>query len=94
MTANVFNRAESLPILMEMATLGIPMDSLACEAVERGYTGEETRDQGNVGEYDRYRPIWALDGNFDVAKRLYLIHCFARNQRVAFNCLSVEIKAR
>jgi hypothetical protein len=37
MTANVFNSVESLPILIEMATLGILMDSLACEAVERGY---------------------------------------------------------
>jgi hypothetical protein len=44
MTANAFNSAESLPILVEMTALGIPMDSLACEAVEGGYIGEETRD--------------------------------------------------
>jgi hypothetical protein len=37
MTANVFNSVESLPILMKMATLGIPMNSLAYKAVERGY---------------------------------------------------------
>jgi hypothetical protein len=77
MTANALNSAESLTILVEMATLGIPMDSLACKAVEGGYIGEEARDQGNVSEYDLDRPIWALDGDFDVAKRFYLIGCFA-----------------
>jgi hypothetical protein len=57
MIANALNSAESLAILVEMAALGIPMDSLACEAVERGYISEEIRDQGDVGQYDRYGPI-------------------------------------
>jgi hypothetical protein len=43
-TANALNSTESLAILVKMTALGIPMDSLACEAVEGGYIGKETRD--------------------------------------------------
>jgi hypothetical protein len=64
MIANALNSAESLAILVEMAALGILMNFLACEAIKRGYISEEIRDQGDVS-------------NFDVAKRLYFIHCFA-----------------
>jgi hypothetical protein len=77
MTTNALNSAESLAILMEMAALGILMDSLVYKVVKGGYISEETRDQGDVGKYNRYRLIWALDGNFDIAKRFYLIYCLA-----------------
>jgi hypothetical protein len=30
------------------------MNSLACEAVERGYTSKEARNQRDVDEYDRF----------------------------------------
>jgi hypothetical protein len=44
MTANTLNSVESLAILMEIAALGILIDSLACKAVKRGYISEEIRD--------------------------------------------------
>jgi hypothetical protein len=44
MTTNALNSAESLAILMKMATLGILMNSLAYKAVKRGYISEEIRD--------------------------------------------------
>jgi hypothetical protein len=42
--ANTLNSIKSLVILIEMAALGILMDSLTYEAIKRGYTSEETRD--------------------------------------------------
>jgi hypothetical protein len=59
-----------------MIALSIKMNSLAYEAVERGYTSKEARDQRDVNKYDRFWPFWALDSNFDAAKRFYLILSF------------------
>jgi hypothetical protein len=44
MTTNTLDSIESLAILIEMATLGILMDSLAYEAIKGGYISEEARD--------------------------------------------------
>ena len=77
-----------------MATLGVLMDSLACEAGEGGYIREEARDKRDVKEVDLLRPFRALYSDFDAAERFYLILSFTRNQSVSFASFSTEIEAR
>jgi hypothetical protein len=44
MTANALNSVESLAIFIEIATLGILMDSVAYKAVKGGYISKEAKD--------------------------------------------------